>query len=72
VLDYVGKSLAALASAYEERFGETEFIFAGGVMSNSIIKGMLKKNFNASFAEPSLSSDNAVGIAALTVREYTK
>ena len=66
--DYVGKSLCALAGAYEEKYGETEFVFAGGVMSNSIIKGMLAQRFNASFAEPSLSSDNAVGIAALAVK----
>ena len=72
VLDYIGKSLCALAGAYEEKHGKTEFVFAGGVMSNSIIKGMLARNFNASFAEPSLSSDNAVGIAALAVKEYSK
>ena len=72
VLDYIGKSLCSLAEAYEEKYGSSEFVFAGGVMSNSIIKGMLAHKIKASFAEPRLSSDNAVGIAALAVREFTK
>lgn len=69
VLDYIGKSLSLLAESYEAFYGKTEFVFAGGVMCNSIIKNMLKKRFNAYFAEPAMSADNAVGIAALTARE---
>lgn len=72
VLDYVARSLCALARAYEEKYGSSEFLFAGGVMSNSIIKKVLREKFNASFAEPSMSSDNAVGIAALTRRAFFK
>ncbi len=69
VLDYVGKSLALTAEEYEARYGKSAFLFAGGVMSNSIIKNMLKEKFDAAFAEPSFSADNAVGTAALTARE---
>lgn len=69
VLDYVGEALSLLAEKYEERYGKSEFVFAGGVMSNSIIKNKLKSRFSASFAEPSLSCDNAVGIAALCINE---
>ena len=71
VLNYIGRGLVLLADLYEEAFGETEFVFAGGVMCNSIIKNMISSRFDASFAEPSMSADNAVGIAALTVREYS-
>ena len=70
VLNYVGLSLCALADSYESRFGKSEFLFAGGVMSNSIIKNMLSDKFNASFAEPIMSSDNAVGIAELARRKF--
>ena len=70
VLSYVTKALSLLAASYEERFGETEFVFAGGVMSNSIIKSALGKQFNASFATPACSADNAVGIACLAMRAY--
>ena len=65
VLEYVGNSLYRLSEACEEIYGKSEFVFSGGVMSNSIIRARLEKSFNASFAEPSLSSDNAVGIAYL-------
>jgi N6-L-threonylcarbamoyladenine synthase len=69
VLEYIGKSISLLADSYESSFGKTKFVFAGGVMSNSIIKKMLCERFDASFAVPSMSADNAVGIAALTARE---
>ena len=69
VLDYVGEALSLLAEKYEEKYGKSEFVFAGGVMSNSIIKNKLKNRFSASFAEPSLSCDNAVGIAALCINK---
>ena len=72
VLSYVGKGLIMLADAYEERFGKSDFVFAGGVMCNSIIKRMLSQGRKASFAEPLMSADNAVGIAALTLRAYKK
>ena len=68
VLDYIGEALSLLAQKYEEEFGKSEFVFAGGVMSNSIIKNKLKSRFSASFAEPALSADNAVGIAALCIK----
>jgi N6-L-threonylcarbamoyladenine synthase len=70
VLNYVTKALSLLAATYEEDFGKTEFVFAGGVMSNSIIKAALAKQFNASFATPACSADNAVGIACLAMRAY--
>ena len=31
---------------------------------------MLKAKYKVSFAEPALSSDNAVGVAALALRTY--
>jgi N6-L-threonylcarbamoyladenine synthase len=72
VFDYIGKALFSLAEKYEEEFGKTKFLFAGGVMSNSVIKNMLSKKFSARFAEPALSSDNAVGIAILASRTLNK
>ena len=69
VFDYIGKSLVALAESYEAKYGEANFVFAGGVMCNSIIEKMLSARFNASFAEPLMSADNAVGIAALVAKE---
>lgn len=70
VFDYIGRAIDAMSSAYEEKFGMTEFVYAGGVMCNSIIKNMLMRKHRASFARPEMSADNAVGIAALTRRAY--
>jgi N6-L-threonylcarbamoyladenine synthase len=45
-------------------------VCAGGVMCNSIIKNMLSSKYDVCFAEPAMSADNAVGIAALALRAY--
>ncbi len=69
VLNYIANGLISLAQGYEEINGKTDFVFAGGVMSNSIIKNKVGASVKASFAEPALSADNAVGIAYLAYRE---
>lgn len=45
--------------------GCSEVIFAGGVMSNSIIQGALGQKSGYIFAPPQYATDNAVGIAVL-------
>ena len=46
-------------------FGQLPIVYAGGVMSNSIIKKYMTEKYDCSFAEPEFSSDNAVGVAVL-------
>ena len=70
LLDYIARAIESVCDAYIEKYGNTPFVFAGGVMCNSIIKSRLSKKFNAFFAEPAMSADNAVGIAALALRRY--
>ena len=70
VLDYIGRGISAICDAYAEKYGNEPFVFAGGVMSNSIIKSMLGRGREAYFAEPRLSSDNAVGTARLALKRY--
>ena len=70
VLDYVGKAICAMCDRYVELYGKTTFVFAGGVMCNSLIKKMLVDRYESYFAEPAMSADNAVGIAALALKEY--
>ncbi len=70
VLDSIGRAIIAMSEAYEEKFGKSPFVYAGGVMSNSIIKQMISEKFDAAFAEPAMSADNAVGCAALALRSY--
>nr|MBE6545337.1 peptidase M22 [Oscillospiraceae bacterium] len=70
VFDYIGRSVSAMIDAYQQIYGKTKFVCAGGVMCNGIIKGMLSEKYDVCFAEPSMSSDNAVGIAALALSAY--
>ena len=72
VLNYVSEALLCLANSYIHDFGNTRFLFAGGVMSNSIIKSKLSGLGEVYFAEPSLSADNAVGIAYLARDMFMK
>ncbi len=70
VLKYIEEALIMLCEAYIEKHGEMPILFAGGVMSNKIIRSALEKKFDAHFADPVFSADNAVGIAELTRRVY--
>ena len=72
VLDYVGSAIEEMSDEYLRLHGSTHFVYAGGVMSNSIIKARLSERFDCSFAEPAMSADNAVGIAYLTKRAHDK
>ena len=56
-----------------EKYGARELLCAGGVMSSTLLQRAVAGRYpSASFAEPALSSDNAVGIAALTARAYRR
>ena len=65
--------LAALDGMCErlfKKYGELPVVFAGGVMSNCIIRKALSGKYGAYFAEPAFSADNAAGIAVLAaIRE---
>ncbi len=70
VFDYIGRAISAMIDAYAEQYGRGPVVCAGGVMCNSMIKNMLSERYEVYFAEPLMSADNAVGIAALTLRAY--
>lgn len=62
ILSALDEMTAALLSQY----AGLPLLFAGGVMSNSIIRNKLTLKYGAYFAEPAFSADNAAGIAILT------
>lgn len=70
VLDFVGRTLSALTENIRDRYPDIPIVYAGGVMSNRILKGMLAKYPYTYFSEPEFSADNAAGIAILTERSY--
>ena len=73
VLDFVGRTLVRLTENAIASVGKLPVLYAGGVMSNSIIKKMLANKMNGRtkvhFAEPKFSSDNAAGTALLCAVE---
>lgn len=64
-LTFIAEALTAMSRAYIETYGAQPLLYAGGVMSNGLIKTHIRGKFDAAFAEPAFSADNAVGIALL-------
>lgn len=62
-IQFIYKSIHDMTVNAFEKYGDMPIVYAGGVMSDSIIRNKLDVDFNGYFAEPALSSDNAVGVA---------
>lgn len=60
---YIALTIDKMTENIIERFGNLPLVYAGGVMSNTIIKNHIKSKFSAYFAQPEFSCDNAAGIA---------
>ena len=68
VFDTLAIAITEMTLYYLGRFGDMPVVYAGGVMSNSIIKSHIRKKIkNCCFAETELSKDNAVGVAVLAL-----
>ena len=65
-LDSVAAALEKMTENIIKKYGRLPLVFAGGVMSNSIIRRRFTEEFGAYFAEPAFSADNAAGTAYLT------
>ena len=70
VLSCIGQTLERMTEHALARFPGLPVIYAGGVMSNRLIRPALKEKFDAYFAEPQFSCDNAAGIALLCRRRW--
>ena len=63
-LSFIKDTVIAMSERARKMYNDTPIIFAGGVMSNTIIKEEIQNTFeNVYFAEPEFSCDNAVGTA---------
>lgn len=62
-LQYVCETVRGMARYALEKQGDMPVVFAGGVMSDKIIRSQLERDFEAYFAEPEFSCDNAAGTA---------
>ena len=66
VIKAIGDTLAALTDNLMSEHPDIPIVYAGGVMSCKILHARLGK-YSSRFAAPELSSDNAAGIAYLTM-----
>lgn len=72
VFDFLGRTLVAMGEQVQERYGALPVLFAGGVMSNRLMRERLAERFDAYFSESAFSADNAAGIALLCRRAYER
>lgn len=63
VISYIAATLDKMTENILKQYGNLPLVFAGGVMSNTIINKKISNKYNALFAEPQFSCDNAAGIA---------
>lgn len=64
-IDYICAALDGMTERLLDKYGALPLVFAGGVMSNSIIRNKLSGKYGAVFAAPEFSSDNGAGVAIL-------
>ncbi len=65
-LEAIKSAIFAMTDALIDEYGNLPLLYAGGVMSNSIIRTSIEKKYGAFFAKPVFSSDNSAGIAILS------
>jgi N6-L-threonylcarbamoyladenine synthase len=58
-------ALEGMTEALLKQFGTLPLVFAGGVMSDRILRDALEEKYGAFFAQPEYSCDNAAGVAVL-------
>ena len=67
VYDCLTRTLFKLFGNAVSAYGDMPFLVCGGVASSGLLRELLKKRFSGElyFGRPELSSDNAVGVAAI-------
>lgn len=63
VLTYISCTILAMLDAITEKYGDLPVVFSGGVSSNRLLRRVILNKYNAFFAEPAFSLDNAAGTA---------
>lgn len=64
-MEFVSAAISGMSERIKEAYGDLPFVYAGGVMSDSIIREELRSRFDCVFAKPEFSCDNAAGTAVL-------
>lgn len=62
-IQYILEAIDEMTKRVIDSCGRLPVVYAGGVMSNTIIKGKLTKKYSGFFSSPEFSCDNAAGVA---------
>ncbi len=72
-ISYISRALEEMTKTLLNEYGNLPLVYAGGVMSNSIISHYFSEHYHGRFAKPEFSSDNAAGISILSaIKEKRK
>lgn len=71
-LAYVETTISAMTQSIFDKYGKMPVVYAGGVMSDAIIRKQLESKFDSFFAQPEFSCDNAAGVAVLGAMKYSQ
>lgn len=63
VLSYITATIDEMCAALISEYGNLPIVFSGGVSSNSKLRNKISEKYNAYFAQPEFSLDNAAGVA---------
>lgn len=63
VLTYISQSVLYMLKGVIEEYGSLPVVFSGGVSSNTLLRKTINNEFDAYFAQPEFSLDNAAGVA---------
>jgi N6-L-threonylcarbamoyladenine synthase len=72
VISSVCASIDKMTEKILSHYGALPLVYAGGVMSNTIIKQTITDKYGALFASPEYSCDNAAGIAIYAYLKHIK
>ena len=65
VFDFLCRTLCEMGEQLLQKYGDMPILFAGGVMSNTLMRKELSSKFEAYFCAPEFSADNAAGVARI-------
>ena len=72
VLSSICSAVDKMTEGILEEYGNLPLVYAGGVMSNTLIKDRITNKYNAYFAQPQYSCDNACGTAIFAYLKDTR
>ncbi len=71
-LTFIGETIRSMTHAALTELGDLPVVYAGGVMSDKLISELLGKDYEAYFASPEFSCDNAAGVALTAYEKYKR